>query len=218
MDITLIFEWIAFAFSLTVFNRRNDKRIRLLIAIMTITVIVEAIGYYYHYILSKANHQFYNVSVPLIILLFLWMFLNHYAQRSNRRFVLISIFVYALFCLINIFFIQGEQRFSTYNYILGALLLVTTTVLYFLELIRLPVPVSLKKEPMFWIATAVLLLYLPKSVLYAVFEYLAYRNEVNESFGHTFHLINRSLSVIFFSILSYASICRLLTSPNSIQH
>jgi len=210
LNIILIFEWIAFAFSLFLLHRRNDRKISLLLVILVATVVVEAIGYYYHRILSKANHQFYNVSVPFIIILFLLIALKHYQKRTHTTIILAGIICYTLFAIINASVIQGMTRFCTYTYIAGALLLVIAIAFYFLEVIRQPEHVSLKKEPMFWISTGILILYLPKSILYAVFEYLAYYNQVMESFGATFHLVNKVLSVIFFCCLSYASICRLI--------
>lgn len=210
MNIILVFEWIAFALSLLLFHQKNDPKVRLLIVILLVTVTVEAIGYYYHRILGKANHQFYNVSVPLIISLFLILLSGQYQKKVHKTCIHIGMFCFVLFAVANAFFIQGMTRFCTYTYIVGALLLVVATAFYFLEMIHLTEHVSLKREPSFWICTAVLILYLPKCILYAVFEYLAYHNEVMESFGATFHLINKVLSVIFFSCLSYASICRLI--------
>jgi hypothetical protein len=210
VNIILVFEWIAFVFCLFVFHRRNDKSLRVLVIIMTVTVVVEGIASYYKRVLEKANHQFYNISVPLIILLFLWMFMRYYKREKHRNIIKASMVALVAFAFVNGFFLQGITRFCTYTYIAGALLLVLATAFYFLEMVQEPVMISLKKEPMFWLSTGVLILYLPKCILYAAFEYLAYHNESLISFGATFHLMNKILSLIFFSFLSYASICRLI--------
>jgi hypothetical protein len=209
LNIILVFEWIAFAFSLFLFHPRNAS-VRMVVAIMAITVLVEAIGYYYHRVLGKANHQFYNVSVPLIILLFLALLRQHIEKRRYRNVINTGILLFILFALFNAAFLQGMRRFCSYTYIAGALLLVLSVMLYYVELIKRPVHISLKKEPMFWIGTSILVLYLPKSILYAAFEYLAYHHQMMNSFGATFHLMNKGLSIIFFCGLSYASICRLI--------
>ena len=210
MDIILLFEGIAFLCSLWLLHPRNDKTVRLLIAVTTTTAIVEGIGYYYKNILQKPNHQFYNISVPLIILLFLLLLQSHVKRNGYRKFITAGMLTFVLFAIINATSWQGPAKFCTYTYILGALFLAVATSFYFLEMIRQPSHITLNKEPMFWISTGVLILYLPKCILYAVFEYLAYHNEVMDSFGATFHLLNKVLSVIFFSCLSYASLCRLI--------
>jgi len=130
--------------------------------------------------------------------------------QENRKLINWMFPAYVLFVVSDLIWIQGSERFATYNYIVGSLALVITLSLYFLELIKKKEYVFLSAETLFWIAAAILLLYLPKVVLYSLFEYLAYKNALSKRFGETFQLVNRILSVIFFGLLAYASICRLI--------
>jgi hypothetical protein len=212
LDLNLCFEWISFCFSWFLLHPANHRGARLLIPILGVTVAAESLGFYYRVVLRRTtNHVIYNFSVPLIILLFLLLFGRGLQWRGNRKVMKWMIPAYLLFVVIDLSWIQGVGRFATYDYIVGSLALVITTSLYYLELIRKKEYVFLSAEPLFWIAAAVLLLYLPKAVLYSVFEYLAYKNVLARRFGEMFQLANRILSVIFFGLLAYASLCRLIS-------
>lgn len=189
----------------------NDRAARLLIPILGVTVTAESLGFYYRVVLHRtSNHMIYNFSVPIIILLFLLLFRSKMQWQENRKLINWMFPAYVLFVVSDLIWIQGSERFATYNYIVGSLALVITLSLYFLELIKKKEYVFLSAETLFWIAAAILLLYLPKVVLYSLFEYLAYKNALSKRFGETFQLVNRILSVIFFGLLAYASICRLI--------
>lgn len=211
MDITLSFEWISFSLSLLLLHPANLRAARLLILILGITVVAECTGYVYRVVLHRpSNHEIYNISVPAIIILLTILLKRQTKNKSNHLTINLLLLSYCIFLTINLLWIQGRGRFATYNYIAGTVILVLTVTLYFLELIKKKEYVFISGEPLFWVAAAILLLYIPKAVLYAIFEFLAYKKSVMQSFGDTFRLLNRILSVIFFSLLSYASICRLI--------
>ena len=217
MDIMLAAEWIFFGCSLAVFSKKNDKKIWLLFVIAFVTVLVESIGFYYRVVLETSNHHLYNISIPVIILLFQFLFLYNLKRVKNRQFVKLSIAAVFIFTLINLIYFQAFTRLATYTYIFGAVFLVIDASLYFLELVKRPVIVSLKGESMFYIACAVILLYLPKTILYSVFEYLAYKDLWKKEFGQVFTSTNLFLSLIFFLLLSYACLCRLIYRNSSLD-
>ena len=136
-----------------------------------------------------------------------------YGFAKNIQYLKLIIFIsmiYFIVTVINLCFIQGMQRFATFNYIIGGILLTLICTFYFIQLIKKPILISPFAEPLFWIASAILLMYLPKSVLYSAFEYLSYTKSLNIKFGEAFHSINTVLSFFFFSLLSIASTCKLI--------
>lgn len=203
-------EWIFLGCSMAVFAKGNDRKIRWIVAVAIIMVGVESLGFYIRTVLRVSNHQIYNISIPLIIVLYHLLFLQQLEIKSNRSIVRILAILFIAFAIVNLVFIQKFDRLGTYSYMVGAVFLVISACLYFLELARKPVSVSLRRESMFFIASAVVLQYLPKSVLFAVFEYLAYKSELNKIFGDVYHASNLVLGAIYFSLLSYACICRLI--------
>lgn len=210
MDIILFFEWFTFCCSLVILHPANDPRLRKLILITAITVIAETLGYYLRTTGHPTNHPVYNISVPLIIILFILIFREQLRTNKKRLTASVALGMYAAFVLCDLTLIQGSRKFATYNYIFGTLILLIIVSLYYLELIRSDKYVFVSREPVFWLAAAVLLLYIPKSILYAAFEYFVYRRTISAAFGRTFLLLNVILSIIFFCLLSYASICRLI--------
>jgi hypothetical protein len=210
LDIIMTFEWITLGCSFFLLHPKNTNKVQLLISVMVIIVAAESLGYYFRHVLHIPNHTIYNASVPLVIINFLLLYILNYAMPGNRKKITIALVLFTIFCTINLVWLQGMSRFSAYNYVAGTITLIFATVLYFSELIRIPTRISIRKEQMFWISAAILLLYLPKSILYSVFEYLVYKQETSVAFAHSFHFINKIVNVIYFSLLSYASLCRLI--------
>jgi hypothetical protein len=200
---------MTFGFSLFLLHPENEKKMWPLFAMTIVTLVAESAGYYLRAVEHQSNHPVYNISIPLIIVCFLWLFRGHLKQQ-HQKVLHIALITYLLFVVANLLFLQTMSRLATYNYILGTVVLTLACVYYFLEFIHYPGRISVLKAPLFWIASAVLILYIPKSVLYAVFEYLAYTEKITQSFGQTFTFINKVLCVVFFTFISYASVCRLI--------
>jgi hypothetical protein len=203
-----IFEIVAMGCSLFMLHPLTIKRYFFLTLIMIITMIAETLGWYFHAVLHyPSNHFIYNFSVPGIILSFIYGFSKN--TQYSKQILFIGI-LYLIIIMINFCFIQGVARFATYNYIVGGIALTLICTFYFMQLIKKPVLISPFQEPLFWVAAAILLMYLPKSVLYSAFEYLSYKKSLSVKFGEAFHSINTFLSLFFFFLLSMASVCRLI--------
>lgn len=204
-------EVFALLCSLFLLHPNNKKSVRLLIIIMLVSVVAESVALYFHHVLKAANnHLPYNISVPLIVILLLLLIHQNLKNPVHKAYIRFSIPVYIVLCVCNFLFLQEIRKFATYNYITGAIFLALACAYYFLEFIKTPVSTSVAADPVFWVCVGVLVLYVPKCILYALFEYLAYKKSASDIFGITYHLINNILIVIFFCCLSYASICRLI--------
>jgi hypothetical protein len=209
-DAITISEWIALGCSFFLLHPKNGTKAKFLLLVMVLTVIAESIGYYLRKVVHMDNHAVYIISVPVIVITFLLLYVKNIQSTKYQIIIWISMFVYMIFYIINILWIQGAGKISAYNYVLGAITLIMSVVFYLYEMIKRPVYVSITREPVFWISFGILFLYLPKSILYSVFEYYAYTDGVSTKFHNTRYPINVFLSIIFFGLLSYASLCRLI--------
>ncbi len=123
--------------------------------LLIVTTIVE----YYSWYLGehgKSNVIIYNLYIIYefgFYMLFLRMLINEYYKGPL---ILVTIFLYLLLTLVNIFFIQGINVFHTYTFILGDLIIVTFCVVYFNYFVRYTKVRNLFKEPVFWIVTGLL--------------------------------------------------------------
>ncbi|MFY8004251.1 MAG: hypothetical protein ACOVNR_05385 [Chitinophagaceae bacterium] len=211
------FEWLFLVCSLVTLQPKNQPYLRLLFAIALITVLAETVGYLLKNVWQQANHLVYNFSVPTIILLFILFFRLQLNHKSNKQLLLWLTITYCLFIPINLIWIQGWQYFATYQYIAGALVLSMAAMMFLVELIKKPIPTSLITQPSFFTAAAVLIMYIPKSCLYAFFAYLSYIEQVSESFAATFQVTNLVLCIIFYILLSIACLCPLLFKASKMQ-
>lgn len=203
-------ELLAFIFSFFLLHPRNNRRLWPLIVAYGVTVIAEYIGYYFK-MRSQPNHYIYNISVPLVILLFGQVFHHQLKAPRQKRIFGVLAWGYILFCISNLLWIQGFEKFCTYNYVSGGLLLSVLVSVYLIELLKAPTQVFLAREPLFMLAAGILLLYVPKSINYSMFEYLAYTEALNKEYAATFFLINNTLGFIFYLLASIASVCRLIS-------
>jgi hypothetical protein len=203
-------ELAALCCSFFLLRQRGQNMLRLLIVMLLIICTAEMTGIYYRYVLVRSNHPIFNASTALCIVILLVILRDAIESPGLKPWLAAGIAAYCLFCSANLVFLQGMKRFATYNYIAGGVTLCLYCCIYFRQIIGKPVYLSLSTQPMFWLSSAVILRYVPMSLVYAVFEYLSYKKEISNQFGQTFQLLNTILSIIFYGLICVASTCRLL--------
>ncbi|OYW19960.1 MAG: hypothetical protein B7Z54_02450, partial [Sphingobacteriales bacterium 12-47-4] len=72
------------------------------------------------------------------------------------------------FATLNIEFFQGEDTFHTISFSVGCLLIAFFSILYFLDLLRLPQSEDLITNPFFWILSGLLFFYICGFPLYGL--------------------------------------------------
>lgn len=208
MSILQLLELQALLASFLALASKNRFQLKLLSPVMIITALAEATSYLIRVRFRESNHFIYNISVPIIVFLLMCVFHKQFKTVAFKKASMTAIVLYSCFVGINILFIQGTHKFATYNYIIGGLFLSFICTLYFFELMKVARHISLISEPLFWLGSGILLMYLPKSVLYALFEHLSYNVEVRTSFSETFFFLNTVLSAIFYLSISIACISK----------
>jgi drug/metabolite transporter superfamily protein YnfA len=210
MNIINLFEFLALACSIFSLHKANPSSLRLLITAIVITLAAEITGYYVRIYLHKSNHNIFNLSVVVIIFILLHLFEKVVCLSQYKKIVKVFMGILIAFSIVNFVFIQGINRFATYNYILGGTLLCFAVCFYFIELLKMPIKMNLLNEPFFWLGAGIILMYIPKTILYSIFEYLSYSDNLGEPFTATFAFLNTILSVIFYISISIACTCRLI--------
>jgi hypothetical protein len=137
-----------------------------------------------------------------------------------KKIILYTIIIYALFALINIFLIQGYDRYNTINFTMGMVITVVFCIYYFFELFQKTETLSLVRLPGFWIVCAILI----NNVLtFPIFALLSFMNELTKSNLKTSRVIFDNITTIFniINILTYllysiGFLCRIRTTRSAV--
>jgi hypothetical protein len=168
--IILFISFIASLFGLTV--KLNRAKLKFFPVLLLVTFIVELIG------LSMSNSNKNNILIYNLQNVFEFgfylFFLNSVIKDFYKGKILFYlIFVYLILSVINIFFIQGIDKFHTYTYILGCLFTAALCIVYFNYLFRFTKSPSLIREPEFWIVTALLFYHAFSLPLFGIINFIA---------------------------------------------
>ncbi len=137
-----------------------------------------------------------------------------------KKVVQYTTILYALFALVNIFLIQGYDRYNAINFTMGVVITVIFCIYYFFELFQKTETQSLIRLPGFWIVCAILI----NNVLtFPIFALLSFMNELSKSNLKTSRIIFDNITIIFniISILTYVLysvgfLCRIRPTKSAI--
>lgn len=102
------------------------------------------------------NTTLYNYLSTYEFTFYLFMLRMMIVKKAFKTIILWIACAYPVFCLLNIYLIQGAHTFHSFSYCTGCLLIVLVCVYYFIELFQLPNTINLLKEPAFWICSGLL--------------------------------------------------------------
>ena len=187
------------------FQKSAPLYLKLLPILLTINLIAEIVGMWLaqQYGTNVAMFNFYT-SFELTFYLFLLR--DMVVGKTIRLILLHLLWLYPLYCVINIVFIQGMEGWHSYSYGIGNLLIVGVSMYYFFELFKRPKAINLLTEPAFWICSGLLFFYScsfpflgPMNVL-SVAPTVVIRN---------FHTIIALLNIFHYVLFTIAFLCRI---------
>jgi hypothetical protein len=191
-------------------RRQKDYYLKTLPFFFLITLAVELIGRYYK-LRSINNVPIYNLYSVLQLTYFIGCLFLILKRSFVKKLMLLNL----IFCVINIFGIQGVKVFHTYSYTVSAIIITFLCVYYYYYLFKDALVETLWKDSQFWFVTATFSFYTISLTIISVMNYIA------DLPPDTIRLIRKSLlnlNSIFYFLLSIAFICNLNIrkySPNS---
>lgn len=191
-------------------RRQKDYYLKTLPFFFLITLAVELIGRYYK-LRSINNVPIYNLYSVLQLTYFIGCLFLILKRSFVKKLMLLNL----IFCVINIFGIQGVKVFHTYSYTVSAIIITFLCVYYYYYLFKEALVESLWKDSQFWFVTATFSFYTISLTIISVMNYIA------DLPPDTIRLIRKSLlnlNSIFYFLISIAFICNLNIrkySPNS---
>lgn len=142
----------------------------------------------------KSNHWIYNIYSPIECVFYSLLLIEAIRNKQLRMVSIAFIIVYCFFAAYNILFLQGFQIFNSYTYIVEAITIVFLSLCVFIEIARLESDESLFVNPIFWIASALVITFLGDFIIMGLLNLMVSTN-------HKYTLMT-------FSIIKYLSILR----------
>jgi hypothetical protein len=178
----------------------------ILIPYLFMTVAAEFTGKYLaiHHLYTE-NVNLFNVTTVIEFVIFYYLFYQNLRSAGLKKIFFFATPLYVVLAAINQVFIQGFNTFHTYTMLLGTVFLIAFVFFYFYEAFSDKEPLSLPKEPMFWIAIGLFLFYLGDFTYNLMQPYFLKNHMQKESF-HLFHVINNNLIIFEYICISIAII------------
>jgi hypothetical protein len=206
VSVDLIFLIVCLLASFTsFFQKPSPLYLRIFPFYFIVTVLVQQIGNYLsqHSIPNAVLYNIYSMAEFPFYFFVLWCIIQNKRVKKAILFILI---LYSLTAALNLIYFKQGGTFHTVNYGIGCSLIVIFCIVYFVELFQLPKAINLKREPAFWICTAILFSYVCTFPFWGLVGFL--------STAPPFIIKNLNIILMIINILSYslftiAFLCRI---------
>ncbi len=187
------------------YKKLRPKWLQLFFYFLLFTFMVEAGSAFYSYYLKKSNHFIINLFSFISFSFYFFLFYKTFEERKFRTFIYVVIFIYLLFSLCDIFFIEGFYYFNIYSFCFGSILIVLCCLLYFARLFTANELINYFTIPMFWISTGLLFFYVGNLVQVSLMNYII-KNHLDPD-GSIYQIIMITLNLILYGTFTVGLLC-----------
>ena len=197
---------VTFILSLLYFKVHLKKSVEFLLQLLLfLNFVSEIIANIKWYIFKSSNIMVYNIVVGYTFVI--WLLLLQIMYRGDyRKHIKYATYIFVLFYLVNICFVQGFQRFNTYSYLLGTL----GTVFFTLKLLYNDI-LGIAKQQLtrfeLLILYAGLTYFIGFSILFFTNEWNATKFEIFPDFT-LYQLVAYSINSFFYGLIIWAIIAK----------
>lgn len=187
-----------------VFHFRRIRRAGggLLVGVLVVTLLVEGTGLGALKLFRKNLVWLFNLYTLLIFPLYLAILSKPLAGRFQKAFpVMVGAFL--VFGFLNLLFWQGLHQFNHYTLLLGACLLIVSSLLYFRSRFD-NLQDDLLKSWLFYVVTG-LLLYFTGTLLY--FGFSSYLYQLDVAWFEKMNIILQLMNIMLYSMFGIALLC-----------
>ena len=199
-------EILAFTIGFIMLTRLRVPMLKLLVAFLFLTVLVELSSLYLttNFII-KHSTKIYNFYIGVLIIFFLFFLFVAFKKKINKKITTYAMFVFLIFYIININGWQKLNNFNYFSYLLGALFLIILSCMYFFELLGKGEKIF--TNSFFWIASAVLFFFSSTFVYFLFWYFLVQKNA--DTNGSLFMILIQIINVIFYLLIIVSFLCQL---------
>jgi hypothetical protein len=200
-----IIQLILFLVSLTVFAQKPALLyLKLFPVYLFLSLIVGLVTGYLQ------SHGRYNTGVAnswgIIEFCFYFFVLRSLIVNVKiKRFILLVIFLFPVFALINLYF-QKLVGFNPVNFTIGSLITVSFCIYYFFELFQRAESQSLTRLPAFWITTAILFNVV---LIFPFFSFISFMTKMPELVYKNIVAIFYVINILTSTLYSIGFLCRI---------
>ncbi len=205
LPLHIYFEVGALLVSMLFSKRISASPIRWFLPYLSVIVIVELLGRYIKKDLGSVNSWLYNISIPIEYVFYSLLFIHFYTNPKFKKICIFALALFLIFIVINISFIEGFYDFNTYTLKIGSFLMIIFSCMFFIDLVQREKDFTLTTEPMFWIASGVLLFNTGEFFFNLSLDYLIKNFPI--STVKIFASINNKLIWVLYTCIIIAILC-----------
>lgn len=180
--------------------------LRWFLPFLVFILCVEITGRYFGRVLHQPNSWLFNLSIPFEYLFFTFIFWKNYTRLGYRFLAQWFLILFSIFAVINIV-VNGLAEFHTNVLQIGSFFMIVFSVIYFINFYQEMETEILWKEPMFWIASGVLIFNMGEFT-YNFFSTFLIGHGLDQA-AMLYKSINNNLILILYSFFIFGFICKL---------
>ncbi len=106
------------------------------------------------------NWLIYNLYMVIFYLYFYYVFRSYVASSREKMNILYGGIFFLLVCIINAFVYNFSKIPQVYSYVVGGLVLIYCSILYFKKFFSIPKEFVIKEDILFWLSVGLLIFYI----------------------------------------------------------
>lgn len=195
-----------------IFTRKNDKNwLKLFPYILLLTLCVEMVGgaLALRYI---NNLLLFNLFSIIDFGFFIYFFKEATVNNNYKKWMKAALYLWPVYFLVNMFFIQGLFTFNTNPFVVGCILLVVLGINYFYRLFDSTEHYDLLREPAFWVSIAVVFYFAATVTITGILNYIS---TLPPRSRYLLHNILYTINALFYILFIIALLCRQIPRRSS---
>jgi len=138
--------------------------------------LINGIAIIYDKLLLKDNLFLYHINCGLSFTILTIYFISIIKLRNIKFFIYIAAFLFFLFFVINLSIWENLQTFNSNSFSIASLIIVTYSLLYYLENLLNPDTVNIAGSKHFWFVTGLLTYYASNFFIFVTYRYFTQNN------------------------------------------
>lgn len=167
----LVLQFVSAIIGSIYFYKYRNTFLKFFLVILWYTAINDFVSSYFVRLFNGNNVILYNIYQILVFSYILLLYKSSLSKWKNKRWINPFVFLYLFSVVIMSFFISFRFDYFIIPFIVGAVFIIVSVILYFSELLNSDRIIDINTTLMFWISMAMLIYYVPSIPFYVVRNY-----------------------------------------------